>query len=78
GVLVGFTGDRWFGPLALDAAIGVVGLLMRCLATLHRARPEHVRRMRDVPEHDISTLFASHGVQPAAAPPARPRPLQTG
>ncbi|MBN8944521.1 MAG: precorrin-3B synthase [Rhizobiales bacterium] len=78
GVLIGLAGDRWFGPLALGAVPGVVGPLLSGLATLHRARPEHVRRMRDVPEQDIATLFASHGVQPTRAPPARPGPLQAG
>lgn len=69
-------GDRlWHGPVAEADAAAVVEAALRRFATLRKAAPDQIRRLRDLSPEALASLSA---LPKAAAPAPRPRPRRAG
>ncbi len=77
-VAIGLPQVGWFGPVAPSRVPETVSALLRDFAAAHRAAPETLRRMRDLPPPGLSVLLSSIGLPATAAPPQRPAPVRAG
>lgn len=69
-------GDRlWHGPVAEADAAAVVEAALRRFATLRKAAPDQIRRLRDLSPEALASLSA---LPEAAALAPRPRPRRAG
>lgn len=77
-VALGLPGGLWFGPVAPHEVAACTAHLLGAFVAASRASSGQVRRMRDLPSNELTTLARSSGLRPMPAPPARPRPAAVG
>jgi precorrin-3B synthase len=65
----------WRGPVAETEAAAAVETALRRFATLRKAAPDHLRRLRDLPADALAGLT---DLPETTAPAARPRPRRAG
>jgi precorrin-3B synthase len=75
---LGLPHGRWYGPLPFDHAPALVAAFLGLLADQHRAAPDVVRRLRDVPQGALDAVAATSKLSDTSPPPARRRPAPAG